>query len=111
MRVGAYEVLANEYRNGESQRGAQTETSRKVWRTTRRLAPTALVEMRDFYVARNGPVEPFWFYDPIESNFTHDPTGVQTEGRYCVRFDGAWEQVSGLTRTDVTFTLIELANG
>ena len=50
-----YPVLENEYRNGESQRVAQATNSRKRWRLAKRLTPTLLAELRDFYVARNGP--------------------------------------------------------
>lgn len=38
-----------------------------------------------FFKARKGSLEGFFFYNPAE-NDTPDPTGVDTLGRYCVRF-------------------------
>jgi len=106
-----YPVLDNEYRNGESQRSVQATNSRKRWRLVKRLAPAQLATLRDFYETRNGPTEPFYFYDPYETNpkFSHDPTGQAVVGRYTVRFAGSWEQSASLSRTDLSLELIELA--
>ena len=67
--------------------------------------------LRDFFEARGGPTEPFYFYDPYETNpkFSWDPTGAATTGRYTVRFDGEWSQTVGPGRSDVSIELIELA--
>lgn len=67
--------------------------------------------LRDFYEARRGPTEPFYFYDPYETSpkFTHDPTGKVVPGRHTVRFAVPWEQSTSLVRTDLTLELIELA--
>src|SRR4051794_31281182 len=106
-----YPVIENEYRNGESQRSVPVNNSRKRWRLAKRLPPSPLQTLRDFYDARSGPTEPFYFYDPYETNpkFSWDPTGVATTGRYTVRFDGEWNQSSGPGRSDATLELIELA--
>lgn len=106
-----YPVLDNEYRNGESQRSAQATNSRKRWRLTKRLTPAQLAALRGFYDGRKGPTEPFYFYDPYETNpkFTHDPTGQAAAGRYTVRFEGAWSQQIGVGRTDVMISLVEVA--
>lgn len=106
-----YPVLENEYRNGESQRLAMAATSRKKWQLSRRLAPSALQTLREFYDARKGAHEPFYFYDPYETNpkFSHDPTGVTLTGRYTVRFNGEWNQSAGTGRADASLELIELA--
>jgi len=106
-----YQVLDNEYRNGESQRSVQAANSCKRWRLAKRLTPVQLAALRDFYDARKGPTEPFYFYDPHETNpkFSHDPTGQAVAGRYTVRFDGEWSQSVGLGRADVNIELIELA--
>ena len=87
------------------------ETSRKRWRTVRRLTPTLLQAFRDFYDLRRGPQEPFYFYDPWDTTpkFSHDPTGVASVGRYTVRFEGYWEQMVGMGRADVEISLVELA--
>lgn len=106
-----YPVLDNEYRNGESQRKAQANNSRKHWRLAKRLAPAQLETLRDFFDARKGPMEPFYFYDPYETSpkFSHDPTGQATAGRYTVRFAGGWNQSLSLGRADVLLELVELA--
>ncbi len=106
-----YPVLDNEYRNGESQRSVQATNSRKRWRLAKRLTPAQLAALRDFYEARRGATEPFYFYDPYETNpkFSHDPTGQAVAGRYTVRFHGEWNQSAGLGCAEVTFELIELA--
>lgn len=106
-----YIVLENEYRNGESQRSRLVETSRKRWRLAKRLMPALLQQLRDFYDARKGSQEPFYFYDPWDTNpkFSYDPTGTATQGRYTVRFEGIWEQMVGMGRADCEIALIELA--
>ena len=107
----AYPVIENEYKNGESQRSVQTANSRKRWRLTKRLAPGALQTLRNFYDARNGTTEAFYFYDPYETSpkFSYDPTGVVTVGRYTVRFNSDWQQASGPGRSDIGMELLELA--
>jgi hypothetical protein len=107
----AYPVVESEYRNGESQRSVQATNSGKRWRLAKRLTPFQLATLRDFYDARKGPTEPFYFYDPCETNprFTSDPTGQPATGRYTVRFDCEWRQSCGIGRSDVEIQLIELA--
>jgi hypothetical protein len=106
-----YSVIENEYKNGESQRGRLVETSRKNWRTSRRLTPSLLEDFRDFYDARKGAHEPFYFYDPWETDplFSYDPTGVDLVGRYIVRFEGDWSQMVGIGRADAEISLVEVA--
>ena len=106
-----YPALDNEYRNGESQRSVQATNSRKRWRLAKRLTPAQLAVLRDFYDARKGSTEPFYFYDPYETSpkFSHDPTGQAVAGRYTVRFVSEWSQAASLGRTDVTFELVEVA--
>ena len=107
----AYPLIENEYKNGESQRSVLATNSRRRWRLAKRLTPTALQTLRDFFEARNGFTEAFYFYDPYDTNpkFSYDPTGVATTGRYTVRFNGDWQQSSGLGRSDVQIELLELA--
>jgi hypothetical protein len=106
-----YPVLDNEYRNGESQRSAQAANGRKSWTLTKRLPPALLQSLREFYEARNGMHEPFYFYDPYETSprFSWDPTGAAPAGRYTVRFNCEWNQSAGPGRADVQIELIELA--
>jgi hypothetical protein len=111
LRSQEYPVQENEYRNGESQRSVLATNSRKRWRLAKRLAPAQLEALRDFYDARHGPQEPFYFYDPWETapRFSYDPTGQATQGRYVVRFEGAWEQSAEIGLIEVTLELVELA--
>jgi hypothetical protein len=111
VRSQEYPVLDNEYAGGESQRSVLASTSRKRWRLSKRLTPAQLQALRDFYEARKGPQEPFYFYDPWDAGlkFSYDPTGQATQGRYTVRFAGAWEQSASLSRIDLSLELIELA--
>lgn len=106
-----YPLLDNEYRNGESQRSLLAGTSRKRWQLAKRLTPSQLATLRDFYNARNGPQEAFYLYDSFETvpKFFYDPTGVATVGRYTVRFDGSWQQSGGPARVDVQLALVQLA--
>ena len=106
-----YALIENEYRNGESQREKLAETSRKSWQIGKLSTPTLAVELRNFYDARGGPTEPFYFYDPWDTSpkFTYDPTGVATTGRYTVRFEGEWSQASGIVRTECGIRVVETA--
>jgi hypothetical protein len=107
----AYPLIENEYKNGESQRSVLATNSRRRWRLAKRLTPAALQTLRAFFDARNGPTEPFYYYDPYDTNprFSYDPTGVVTVGRYTVRFNGDWSQSAGLGRAEVEITLVEVA--
>ena len=107
----AYPLIENEYKNGESQRSVLGTNSRKRWRLTKRLPTAALQALRDFYDARGGMLEPFYFYDPYETvpKFSYDPTGQALAGRYTVRFDCNWSQNTDACRTDVEIALAELA--
>ena len=90
----SHPVIENENRYGEPQRSAQATTSRKRWKLAKGLSPSALAALRDFYDARKGATEPFYFYDPYgdESEVPHDPTGRLTAGRHTIRFDGERSQ-------------------
>ena len=106
-----YPVIDNEYRNGESQRSVESATSRKRWRLAKRLTPAQLQALRAFYEARNGPAEPFYFYDPYETSpkFSYDPTGEAVAGRYTVRFNCEWSESLELGRAEVEIELVEVA--
>ena len=106
-----YPVLDNEYAGGESQRSVLASNSRKRWRLSKRLTPAQLQALRDFYEARKGLEEPFYFYDPWDANpkFSYDTTGQQTQGRYTVRFEGGWEQSAGIGLIEVSLEVVELA--
>jgi phage-related protein len=111
VRSQDYPVLENQYRNGESQRSVLASNSRKRWRLALRLTPDRLQALREFYEARRGPHEPFYFYDVWETNpkFSYDPTGEATQGRYTVRFEGGWEQNVDFGLGEVSLELVEVA--
>ena len=77
-------------------------------RSVQNAAPTGVLPRS---LARKGPTEPFYYYDPYETNprFAHDPTGASPYGRYTVRFASAWEQSVSFARADVEIELIEIA--
>lgn len=106
-----FAIRENEYKHGESQRDKLANSSRKYWDTAKRLAPALIQELRDFYNARNGTHEPFYFYDPWDTDplFSHDPTGAAMQGRYTVRFDGEWNHATTFRRSNVRIRLVELA--
>jgi phage-related protein len=111
VRSQEYPVLDNEHADGESQRSVLASNSRKRWLLAKRLAPAQLTALRDFYDARKGPQEPFYFYDPWNTSprFSYDPTGQATQGRYTVRFEGGWEQSATIGLIEVSLELVELA--
>jgi len=106
-----FPVVGNEYRNGESQRLFLAASSRKRWRQAKRLTAAQMATLRSFYLARKGPQEPFYIYDPWDTSpkFSWDATGVATVGRYTVRFGGAFEQVMAIGRGEVSIEMIEIA--
>ncbi len=97
------------YKDGSSDRKFLAEDSRKRWKLSKRLPIDALEALRDFYDARKGSHQPFYFYDPYESNFTYDPTGVTLTGRYTVRFEGGWDQSSEIARSETGIALVQIA--
>lgn len=111
-----YPLLANEYKDGESQRYVQADSSRKSWVLAKRLTAAQLSTLRSFVEARRGPLEPFYYYDhyspatghAIGSNY--DETGASTVGRYTVCFTMDWAQnAPGPGRFEVELAMIELA--
>jgi hypothetical protein len=98
-----------EYKGGESEAALApyVDASAGQWPEQRRfrmtcvLPPALLVQLRDFYVARKGPTEPFYYYYPPETNPPYTPNPAGNTGRYTVRFDGGWNQETGMARSAV----------
>ena len=105
-----YPVLQNTYAQGESQRTVQSSVSRKQFKLGKRLTPSQAATLRAFYEARKGSLQAFYHYHPYETSplFSYDPTGAATTGRYTVRFEGEWSQETGLGRSDVAISLVEV---
>jgi hypothetical protein len=108
VREQGFPVQVSVYRDGRSQREAQADTPQRQWRLAKRLAPVSLAELRAFYEARGGPLEPFFFYDPYETDPPFAPAPAGDAGKYIVRFEGSFEQQSGIARADVNVTLVQV---
>lgn len=109
QRAQDYKMLVNWYPDGSQQRACLVVGPRDSWVLSQRLGPAALSALTQFYLARQGNTQPFYFYDQIESPHTYDPSGVNGLGRYTVRFAGDGLTISGgMGRSDAQFSLIEI---
>ncbi len=106
--VHAVQARVNEYHGGERQVSALVNQVRRTWHLAKRLTPAQMTELRNFVEAN--PTAAFYFYNPQESNFSWDPTGVATAGRYLVRLGSNWEQSMGMGRGDTAIDLVEVGN-
>ena len=61
-----YEQLQNAYHDGTIQRSQLAQTSRRTFRLSKRLSPSALATLYNFWVSQNGGLTPFAFYNPFE---------------------------------------------
>jgi hypothetical protein len=102
-----YPVLVNAYPDGTSHREILTTNSRKSWKTKRRLTAALVSALRAFYDGM-GPGA-FFFYDPMSIGSNYDATGASLQGRYTVRFEGAFSQEMGQGLGEVSLELVELA--
>jgi hypothetical protein len=98
-------LISGPYNDGRDQRRSEALTSRKAWTLTRRLAYSDWLALRNFYLARRGPAEEFYFYPRVAD---HDPTGQSATGRYTVRFASALSGTYGVPRFEAAFELIEV---
>lgn len=100
----------NEYVDGRRQVRKLADNSRRVWRLSQRLTDVQLATLRNFWNARKGPLEAFYFYDVWETSplFTYDATGAATTGRYKVRFEGTFASDWTLARFEASLTLVEV---
>lgn len=99
----------NVYANGESQRYAIPDTSRKRWRLDKRLTPAQMATLLAFFLAHR--TEEFYFYDAYETvpKFSYDPTGVEEDGRYAVRFEGNFHYTVNFPRGTVGIELVQVS--
>ncbi len=104
----AWPARVNEYHDGTTQRTALLAQSRRSWRLQKRLPFSALITLREFWMAQGD--QAFWFYNPKETvpPFSYDPTGAARPGRYRVRFACPWNQTVGLARADTSLDLVEI---
>ena len=107
-----YAVDENSYENGEVQRSALVETSRKKWVLAKHLTSAEWSELLAFFNSQKGGTVEFIFYDVWETDplFNYDETGTAEDGKYAVRFDGPWQEalVHG-SMVDAQLSLIEVS--
>jgi len=99
-----YPELQNGYHDQNVQRSQLATASRKTFRLTKRLTPTALATLKTFWDAHVGGIA-FLFYNPFEPasgqpiGSNYDAGGSSTQGRYTCVFRGSWTQQAGMART------------
>jgi hypothetical protein len=111
QQVRTYAVDQNRYPDGSVQSRVIPDSSRKRWVIGRKCTADELGDLRQFYIDRKGGAEEFYTYDPYETSpqFSYDETGVATQGRYAVRFDGNFQQSLGMGTHPAQFSLIEVS--
>jgi hypothetical protein len=111
-----YAQLQNQYHDGTIQRSQLAQTSRRTFRLSKRLSSALLSALYGFWVAQNGCLTAFAFYNPFDvpagqqigSNY--DPAGNNLQGRVTVVFRGNWTQATDISRTNLqNLQLIEVA--
>lgn len=116
-----YPLLTATYHDATSERSLITDTvnfpvSIHNFKLTVRLSTTQWLDLKTFYESHQGSVIPFYFYNPFEaapgmpvgSNWS--ATASTFEGLYSVRFNNPmWNEVSDLSRTNVSLELQEVA--
>jgi hypothetical protein len=113
-----YPMLAQLQHDGTTIRSLITDTvnppvSLRSWKLAARLTASAVAAFLIFFEAKLAGTMPFYWYDPfagapVGSNY--DASGALTTGRYSVRFGtDSWSFVVGLSRSDITFSLIQVA--
>lgn len=102
-------VRSAEYHDGTVDRMALVSSPRRSWKLSKRLAPAALVALRNYLAAH--PADAFYIYAMKETSppFTWDGTGAATVGRYTVRVEGDWNQATYIPRADCAAEFIEIA--
>ena len=101
-----WKSFVNGYANGEHEAAALVTNSRRSWDLNASLVGSALAALRDFFDARQGQAQSFYFYDLHEG--AYDATGVASAGRYIVRFAGGWSHTWQSGRLPATLALIEI---
>jgi hypothetical protein len=99
----------NVYANGETQRYAVPDTSRKRWRLGKRLNAEDMATLRDFWLAHRHAE--FFFYDVFETDpkFSYDPDGLDEAGRYAVRFEGNFDYTVDFPLNSVSLELVQVS--
>jgi len=103
-----YEVLYNEYPDGNSNRVTLSILPRHFAKVSRRLTLAQYTDLRSFYTAIQ--LQPFYFYNLRETVpiGAFDPTGANTVGRYTMVFDAPWSEEVMLGRSNVNLAMREV---
>jgi hypothetical protein len=104
--IHAVQGRRNEYHDGTLQLFTQVSQARRTWKLTKRLTPAQMITLRAWVDAH--PADAFYFYNPVQSSFTWDATGVSTIGRYLVRLNSDWAQTMDMARGDASIELLEV---
>lgn len=106
-----YRVREGGYPDGPGERSAEVTISRKRFKQSKWLSSFHWKVLRDYYLARRGGTEAFYFYFGNETvpPFSSDPTGQDSTGRYIVRFENDFSFELGVGRNPANITLIEVA--
>lgn len=104
-----YVVEQNDYVNGGRQTRLLTTSSRKSWRMDAAVSSTILTSLSAFYLARKGPLQPFYFYDLTLTTTVYDATGALTAGRHVVHFSREYRQDLVIGKSSAAIELTELA--
>lgn len=99
-------AIENVYRDGELQLELMADTSKKSFTATLALTAAQLTAMREFYLALRGAA--FWFYYGPECEYTYDPSGSQSDGRYLCVFLSSWQQVVNMGRSEAQILIQEV---
>lgn len=105
-----YVVEQTDYADGGRQTRLVTTSSRKSWQLEPACSAAVLASISDFYLARKGPLQPFYFYDLTQGGgVVYDDTGVATNGRYTVKFTGDYQHDISVGKSFAQIGIVELA--
>lgn len=106
-----YAGRLDEYADATNDAGLIVFASRRQWVLKPKLAISAMISLRNFWISMSGGVDAFVFYDWTESTpyANYDATGTDPNGRFLVRFEGKWEQANSFSQIGTaSITLVEL---
>lgn len=98
--------VSGPYVDGRSQRSPRATVSQRSWSLAKRLSYADWYTLMQFFEARKGALEPFFWY-PLSADW--DATGVSAVGRYVVVFSGNLSRTMGPGIEDVNLNLIEVS--
>lgn len=66
--------------------------------------------LKNLFASLRGRLGAIWFYWPWDRTvkFAYDPSGTETDGRYCCRFESSWNEEWTLQRGELSLELVEI---